>query len=49
MLTSLTEMNYWPLLSKKTIIADGSGYVGHGSKRRLLDGKAYNARFEAAE
>jgi hypothetical protein len=43
------EMNYCPLLSKKIIVADGSGYVGHGSKRRLLDGKAYNAGFEAVE
>jgi hypothetical protein len=43
------EMNCWPLLSKKTIVADDSGCVTHCSKRRMLDEKACNAGSEAAE
>jgi hypothetical protein len=43
------DMNYWTLLLKKTIVADGSGCVSHGSKRRMLEGKACNVGCEAAE
>ena len=34
------ERNYWPLLSKKMIIADGSMWCGHASRSRMLEGKA---------
>ena len=37
---SLMERNCWPLLSKKTIVADGSMCCGHSSSSRMLEGKA---------
>ena len=34
------ERNCWPLLSKKMIVAAGSMHCGHGSRSRMLEGKA---------
>ena len=33
---SLTERNYWSLLSKKTIVTDGCMHCGHASRCRML-------------
>jgi hypothetical protein len=43
------EMNWWPLLSKRTTAAGGIGCVGHGSRKRMLDRNACNAGSEAIE
>jgi hypothetical protein len=32
------ERNCWPLLSKKTIIADGRMHYGHSLSSRVLEG-----------
>jgi len=37
--TSLMERNWWPLLSKKTIMVDGSMHCGQALRSRTLERK----------